>query len=129
MGRSMENTWHLFDSMTYQLISLSISLATVPSLFLHVFQSNKVPVVQHPHHMHPLTPLITYSSDHFPPGSPPTHLSPEIDPKTGESAAAGGAAPRAELRGEPEGQASPRSTHWTWVQIVSSAVCSLDHWL
>ncbi|XP_036291757.1 transcription factor 7-like 1 [Pipistrellus kuhlii] len=45
--------------------------------------SNKVPVVQHPHHMHPLTPLITYSSDHFPPGSPPTHLSPEIDPKTG----------------------------------------------
>lgn len=81
----------------YQLISLSISLGTVPSLFLHVFQSNKVPVVQHPHHMHPLTPLITYSSDHFPPGSPPTHLSPEIDPKTGESAAAGGAAPGTEL--------------------------------
>ncbi|XP_017529789.2 transcription factor 7-like 1 [Manis javanica] len=45
--------------------------------------SNKVPVVQHPHHMHPLTPLITYSNDHFSPGSPPTHLSPEIDPKTG----------------------------------------------
>ncbi|KAJ8779387.1 hypothetical protein J1605_012676 [Eschrichtius robustus] len=44
--------------------------------------SNKVPVVQHPHHMHPLTPLITYSNDHFSPGSPPTHLSPEIDPKT-----------------------------------------------
>ncbi|EMP28564.1 Transcription factor 7-like 1-A [Chelonia mydas] len=33
--------------------------------------------------MHPLTPLITYSSDHFSPGSPPSHLSPEIDPKTG----------------------------------------------
>lgn len=47
-------------------------------------QSNKVPVVQHAHHMHPLTPLITYSNDHFSPGSPPGHLSPEIDPKTGE---------------------------------------------
>uniref|UniRef100_A0A670JUH7 Transcription factor 7 like 1 n=1 Tax=Podarcis muralis TaxID=64176 RepID=A0A670JUH7_PODMU len=45
--------------------------------------SNKVPVVQHSHHMHPLTPLITYSNDHFSPGSPPSHLSPEIDPKTG----------------------------------------------
>ncbi|CAH2274989.1 transcription factor 7-like 1 [Pelobates cultripes] len=45
--------------------------------------SNKVPVVQHPHHMHPLTPLITYSNDHFTPGTPPGHLSPEIDPKTG----------------------------------------------
>ncbi|NWZ73140.1 TF7L1 factor, partial [Acrocephalus arundinaceus] len=45
--------------------------------------SNKVPVVQHAHHVHPLTPLITYSNDPFPPGSPPGHLSPEIDPKTG----------------------------------------------
>uniref|UniRef100_A0A8C5X232 Transcription factor 7 like 1 n=1 Tax=Malurus cyaneus samueli TaxID=2593467 RepID=A0A8C5X232_9PASS len=45
--------------------------------------SNKVPVVQHAHHMHPLTPLITYSNEPFPPGSPPGHLSPEIDPKTG----------------------------------------------
>ncbi|MBN3271071.1 T7L1A factor, partial [Polyodon spathula] len=45
--------------------------------------SNKVPVVQHPHHMHPLTPLITYSNEHFSPGTPPSHLSPEIDPKTG----------------------------------------------
>uniref|UniRef100_A0A8C1Q090 Transcription factor 7 like 1b n=1 Tax=Cyprinus carpio TaxID=7962 RepID=A0A8C1Q090_CYPCA len=45
--------------------------------------SNKVPVVQHAH-MHPLTPLITYSSEHFSPGTPPAHLSPEIlDPKTG----------------------------------------------
>uniref|UniRef100_A0A8C1D355 Transcription factor 7 like 1a n=2 Tax=Cyprinus carpio TaxID=7962 RepID=A0A8C1D355_CYPCA len=49
-----------------------------------VFQSNKVPVVQHPHHVHPLTPLITYSNEHFSPGTPPSHLSPEIlDPKTG----------------------------------------------
>uniref|UniRef100_A0A3P8WLH4 Transcription factor 7 like 1 n=1 Tax=Cynoglossus semilaevis TaxID=244447 RepID=A0A3P8WLH4_CYNSE len=46
--------------------------------------SNKVPVVQHGHHVHPLTPLITYSNDHFSPGTPPSHLSPEIlDPKTG----------------------------------------------
>uniref|UniRef100_A0A663ECX4 Transcription factor 7 like 1 n=1 Tax=Aquila chrysaetos chrysaetos TaxID=223781 RepID=A0A663ECX4_AQUCH len=51
--------------------------------------SNKVPVVQHAHHMHPLTPLITYSNDHFSPGSPPGHLSPEIDPKTGEHGDAG----------------------------------------
>uniref|UniRef100_A0A8C1BQF1 Transcription factor 7 like 1a n=1 Tax=Cyprinus carpio carpio TaxID=630221 RepID=A0A8C1BQF1_CYPCA len=47
-------------------------------------ESNKVPVVQHPHHVHPLTPLITYSNEHFSPGTPPSHLSPEIlDPKTG----------------------------------------------
>ncbi|KAJ8347069.1 hypothetical protein SKAU_G00284700 [Synaphobranchus kaupii] len=46
--------------------------------------SNKVPVVQHAPHMHPLTPLITYSNDHFSPTSPPSHLSPDIlDPKTG----------------------------------------------
>ncbi|XP_051524656.1 transcription factor 7-like 1-B [Myxocyprinus asiaticus] len=45
--------------------------------------SNKVPVVQHAH-MHPLTPLITYSNEHFSPGTSPAHLSPEIlDPKTG----------------------------------------------
>lgn len=53
-------------------------------IFAFLLQSNKVPVVQHPHHMHPLTPLITYSNDHFSPSSPPSHLSPEIDPKTGE---------------------------------------------
>uniref|UniRef100_A0A8C9TFD9 Transcription factor 7 like 1a n=1 Tax=Scleropages formosus TaxID=113540 RepID=A0A8C9TFD9_SCLFO len=46
--------------------------------------SNKIPVVQHPHHMHPLTPLITYSNEHFSPGTSPAHLSPEIlDSKTG----------------------------------------------
>lgn len=49
-------------------------------------QSNKVPVVQHAHHVHPLTPLITYSNEHFSPGTPPSHLSPEIlDPKTGKT--------------------------------------------
>ncbi|MEJ1274902.1 transcription factor 7 like 2 T cell specific HMG box [Cricetulus griseus] len=46
--------------------------------------SNKVPVVQHPHHVHPLTPLITYSNEHFTPGNPPPHLPADVDPKTGE---------------------------------------------
>ncbi|XP_038677161.1 transcription factor 7-like 2 isoform X16 [Scyliorhinus canicula] len=42
--------------------------------------SNKVPVVQHPHHVHPLTPLITYSNEHFTPGIPrPPHPS-DISP-------------------------------------------------
>uniref|UniRef100_A0A8C9PHH9 Transcription factor 7 like 2 n=1 Tax=Spermophilus dauricus TaxID=99837 RepID=A0A8C9PHH9_SPEDA len=36
--------------------------------------SNKVPVVQHPHHVHPLTPLITYSNEHITPGKPTPHL-------------------------------------------------------
>ncbi|KAG5834763.1 hypothetical protein ANANG_G00265010 [Anguilla anguilla] len=50
----------------------------------HGHLSNKVPVVQHAPHMHPLTPLISYSNDRFSPTSPPSHLSPEIlDPKTG----------------------------------------------
>ncbi|XP_015203016.1 transcription factor 7-like 2 isoform X4 [Lepisosteus oculatus] len=53
-------------------------------LSLHQFQlSNKVPVVQHPHHVHPLTPLITYSNEHFTPGNPPPHLQTDVDPKTG----------------------------------------------
>lgn len=47
-------------------------------------QSNKVPVVQHPHHVHPLTPLITYSNEHFTPGNPPPHLPADVDPKTGK---------------------------------------------
>lgn len=62
---------------------LLLGWITVLSLPLPL-QSNKVPVVQHAPHMHPLTPLITYSNDHFSPGSPPAHLSPDIDPKTGE---------------------------------------------
>ncbi|TNN54472.1 Transcription factor 7-like 2 [Liparis tanakae] len=45
-------------------------------------ESNKVPVVQHPHHVHPLTPLITYSNEHFTPGNPPPHLQTDVDPKT-----------------------------------------------
>lgn len=53
------------------------------SLFFSSPQSNKVPVVQHPHHVHPLTPLITYSNEHFTPGNPPPHLPADVDPKTG----------------------------------------------
>lgn len=61
-------------------------VAVSPShpLSLAAPQSNKVPVVQHTHPMHPLTPLITYSNERFAPGSPPGHLPPDIDPKTGE---------------------------------------------
>uniref|UniRef100_A0A8C9PDB3 Transcription factor 7 like 2 n=1 Tax=Spermophilus dauricus TaxID=99837 RepID=A0A8C9PDB3_SPEDA len=44
--------------------------------------SNKVPVVQHPHHVHPLTPLITYSNEHITPGKPTPHL-PASRPKPG----------------------------------------------
>uniref|UniRef100_A0AAY4EZ28 HMG box domain-containing protein n=1 Tax=Denticeps clupeoides TaxID=299321 RepID=A0AAY4EZ28_9TELE len=51
--------------------------------FSPLSQSNKVPVVQHPHHVHPLTPLITYSNEHFTPGNPPPHLQTDVDPKTG----------------------------------------------
>lgn len=57
---------------------------TVSSSVLPPPQSNKVPVVQHPHHVHPLTPLITYSNEHFTPGNPPPHLPADVDPKTGK---------------------------------------------
>ncbi|TKS89681.1 Transcription factor 7-like 2 HMG box transcription factor 4 T-cell-specific transcription factor 4 [Collichthys lucidus] len=49
----------------------------------HLNLSSWVPVVQHPHHVHPLTPLITYSNEHFTPGNPPPHLQTDVDPKTG----------------------------------------------
>ena len=58
---------------------------TVSSSVLASLQSNKVPVVQHPHHVHPLTPLITYSNEHFTPGNPPPHLPADVDPKTGRT--------------------------------------------
>ncbi|KAF7253758.1 Transcription factor 7-like 2 [Varanus komodoensis] len=65
-----------------------INFSPNDSIFSHTFhvlslQSNKVPVVQHPHHVHPLTPLITYSNEHFTPGNPPPHLPADVDPKTG----------------------------------------------
>lgn len=55
----------------------------IVDFFFFSWQSNKVPVVQHPHHVHPLTPLITYSNEHFTPGNPPPHLPADVDPKTG----------------------------------------------
>ena len=50
-------------------------------------QSNKVPVVQPSHAVHPLTPLITYSDEHFSPGSHPSHLPSDVSSKQGESPA------------------------------------------
>ncbi|GCC44318.1 hypothetical protein chiPu_0028648, partial [Chiloscyllium punctatum] len=46
-----------------------------------LFQSNKVPVVQPCHAVHPLTPLITYSDEHFAPGSHPTQIPTDINSK------------------------------------------------
>ncbi|XP_072440010.1 lymphoid enhancer-binding factor 1 isoform X1 [Chiloscyllium punctatum] len=45
--------------------------------------SNKVPVVQPCHAVHPLTPLITYSDEHFAPGSHPTQIPTDINSKRG----------------------------------------------
>uniref|UniRef100_A0A8C5M0C6 Lymphoid enhancer-binding factor 1 n=1 Tax=Leptobrachium leishanense TaxID=445787 RepID=A0A8C5M0C6_9ANUR len=45
--------------------------------------SNKVPVVQPSHAVHPLTPLITYSDEHFAPGSLPSHIPSDIGSKQG----------------------------------------------
>uniref|UniRef100_A0A6I8PJM6 Lymphoid enhancer binding factor 1 n=2 Tax=Ornithorhynchus anatinus TaxID=9258 RepID=A0A6I8PJM6_ORNAN len=47
--------------------------------------SNKVPVVQPSHAVHPLTPLITYSDEHFSPGSHPSHIPADVNPKQGIS--------------------------------------------
>ncbi|XP_051897215.1 transcription factor 7-like 1 isoform X2 [Pristis pectinata] len=66
--------WPLLD------IQAAGSLKDSPSP-VHI--TTGLPLVQHPHHVHPLTPLITYSNEHFSPGSPSSHLSPELDPKTG----------------------------------------------
>ncbi|KAM5255312.1 lymphoid enhancer-binding factor 1 isoform 4-T4 [Ctenodactylus gundi] len=47
--------------------------------------SNKVPVVQPSHAVHPLTPLITYSDEHFSPGSHPSHIPADVNSKQGMS--------------------------------------------
>ncbi|XP_053108473.1 lymphoid enhancer-binding factor 1 isoform X3 [Hemicordylus capensis] len=47
--------------------------------------SNKVPVVQPSHAVHPLTPLITYSDEHFSPGTHPSHLPSDVNSKQGMS--------------------------------------------
>uniref|UniRef100_A0A6I8SP74 Lymphoid enhancer-binding factor 1 n=1 Tax=Xenopus tropicalis TaxID=8364 RepID=A0A6I8SP74_XENTR len=45
--------------------------------------SNKVPVVQPSHAIHPLTPLITYSDEHFAPGAHPSHIPSDVNSKQG----------------------------------------------
>ncbi|KAF7249227.1 Lymphoid enhancer-binding factor 1 [Varanus komodoensis] len=45
--------------------------------------SNKVPVVQPSHGVHPLTPLIPYSNEHFSHGSHSPHLPADISQKQG----------------------------------------------
>ncbi|XP_016326179.1 lymphoid enhancer-binding factor 1-like [Sinocyclocheilus anshuiensis] len=45
--------------------------------------SNKVPVVQPSHAVHPLTPLITYSDEHFAPGPHSGHHPQDINSKQG----------------------------------------------
>ncbi|KAM6322787.1 transcription factor 7 isoform 1-T1 [Podargus strigoides] len=45
--------------------------------------SNKVPVMQPSHGVHPLTPLIPYSNDHFSHGSHSPHLPADINQKQG----------------------------------------------
>lgn len=72
--------------MAHDVTHLQLHMLMIYASFSPSIQSNKVPVVQHAHHVHPLTPLITYSNEHFSPGTPPSHLSPEIlDPKTGNA--------------------------------------------
>ncbi|XP_019899513.1 lymphoid enhancer-binding factor 1 isoform X2 [Esox lucius] len=46
--------------------------------------SNKVPVVQPSHAVHPLTPLITYSDEHFAPGPHSGHHPQDVNPKQGQ---------------------------------------------
>lgn len=70
-------------ALALKLWATETQLTTSPFV-LPPSQSNKVPVVQHPHHVHPLTPLITYSNEHFTPGNPPPHLPADVDPKTGK---------------------------------------------
>ncbi|XP_072553895.1 lymphoid enhancer-binding factor 1-like [Paramormyrops kingsleyae] len=43
---------------------------------------NRVPVVQPSHAVHPLTPLITYSDEHFAPGPHTGHHPPDVDSKS-----------------------------------------------
>lgn len=66
--------------LVYNVITLSCCFQTV----LHFSpQSNKVPVVQPSHAVHPLTPLITYSDEHFAPGSHSGHHPQDANNKQG----------------------------------------------
>ncbi|EPY81193.1 lymphoid enhancer-binding factor 1 isoform 9 [Camelus ferus] len=66
--------------LAYVLSSLRCAVSGTSSI-----QSNKVPVVQPSHAVHPLTPLITYSDEHFSPGSHPSHIPSDVNSKQGMS--------------------------------------------
>uniref|UniRef100_A0A8C4QJN9 Transcription factor 7 like 2 n=1 Tax=Eptatretus burgeri TaxID=7764 RepID=A0A8C4QJN9_EPTBU len=73
--------WPLFDVQTGGLPGRKAgddSRSPSPAFLI----SNKVPVVQSPHHMHPLAPILAYGSERFVPGTPPP-LPTELDLKTG----------------------------------------------
>uniref|UniRef100_UPI00358FD5FC transcription factor 7-like 2 isoform X6 n=1 Tax=Myxine glutinosa TaxID=7769 RepID=UPI00358FD5FC len=74
--------WPLFDVQTGGLPGRKAgddSRSPSPAFLI----SNKVPVVQSPHHMHPLAPILAYGSERFVPGTPPPPLPTELDLKTG----------------------------------------------
>lgn len=73
-------------------------------------QSNKVPVVQPSHAVHPLTPLITYSDEHFSPGSHPSHIPSDVNSKQGESSG---------LQGLFQLRRSHASSVWGTLQVPS----------
>ena len=66
--RSEDNSWLTFEERGDRSWESILTVVLVVTL-----QSNKVPVVQPSHAVHPLTPLITYSDEHFSPGSHPSH--------------------------------------------------------
>lgn len=74
---------HMYKQLVQYIYLEHINATSSYTFYFLFLQSNKVPVVQHPHHVHPLTPLITYSNEHFTPGNPPPHLQADVDPKTG----------------------------------------------
>lgn len=74
---------HMYKQLVQYVYLEHINATSSYTFYFLFLQSNKVPVVQHPHHVHPLTPLITYSNEHFTPGNPPPHLQADVDPKTG----------------------------------------------
>uniref|UniRef100_A0A8C1TYI0 Lymphoid enhancer-binding factor 1 n=1 Tax=Cyprinus carpio TaxID=7962 RepID=A0A8C1TYI0_CYPCA len=69
---------HLDDGKSYVL---GKNVCYYISFSLCVLQSNKVPVVQPSHAVHPLTPLITYSDEHFNPGPHSGHHPQDINSK------------------------------------------------
>ena len=80
MFRSEDNSWLTFEERGDRSWESILTVVLVVTL-----QSNKVPVVQPSHAVHPLTPLITYSDEHFSPGSHPSHIPSDVNSKQGES--------------------------------------------